>query len=163
MDCWHSLNHLYSYLALLDQQWVKIFRQGTSYMFLFGQDSVWMVKEWGGNIWFQHHRSHFRGLKCESPPHREEATESRYLVFLSRKRPCGCPWSQLCCKAWRSNLLRPWEQRRRSLTRSDKPSRLALSQGPVTWQPVSGVRVRDAEKPSNVVILFHLERTTIKT
>lgn len=49
---------------------------------------------------------------------------------------CELPF-QLCLKACRSSLLSACEQRRRSWTRSDKPSRPAVSQGPDTWHPAT--------------------------
>lgn len=81
---------------------------------------------------------HLWGTSQLFPLHEEPAAESRHLLFRSMK----CPWllSQLCFKVCRSSLLSPWEQRRRSWTSSDKPSRAALSQGPDTWQPVGEIQ-----------------------
>lgn len=70
------------------------------------------------------------------PLHKDAAAESRHLLLRSMKRPSEPTLSQLCFRASRSNLLSPCEQRRRSWTRCDRPSRPELSQGPDTWQPV---------------------------
>lgn len=79
---------------------------------------------------------HLWGTSQFFPLHEEAAAESRHLLFRSMKFPWERLLSQLCFKTCRSSLLSPWEQRRRSWTSSDKPSRAALSQGPDTWQPV---------------------------
>lgn len=79
------------------------------------------------------------------PLHEGAAVDSRHLLFRSMKRPCDRPLSQLCFRASRSSLLSPWEQRRRSWTSSDNPSRPAVSQGPDTWQPEGEARSRNSK------------------
>lgn len=66
---------------------------------------------------------------------------------------CGLPF-QLCFKACRSSLLSACEQRRKSWTRSDKPSRAAVSQGPDTSHPATQT---DHQRPNSGLYGLNLQ------